>query len=58
MGTGESLKETKNMIEGENDKQVSTSMGEPLKKKYMFRDKNGNRVRTCGSVVSTGKLGN
>ena len=39
-GTGEPLKETKKMIEDENEKQVLTNTGGPLKKKEMPKDKN------------------
>ena len=34
--TGEPQKETKNMLEDKNDKQVCTSTGGPLKNKYVF----------------------
>ena len=45
-GTREPLKETKNMIEYKNDKQVSTKTEVALKKKEILRDKNNKQVRT------------
>ena len=45
-GNGEPLKETKDMLEYENDKQVRTSTVEPLKDKEMLREENDKRVRT------------
>ena len=44
------------MVRDENDIQVCTSTGEPLKKKEMFRDKNVKQVRNYTDVVFTGKL--
>ena len=44
--TGEPLKETKNMLEKENDKQVRMSIGGQLENKDMVRDENGKQVRT------------
>ena len=39
LGTGEILKETKNMLEDENYKQARTRIRGPLKNKEMIRDK-------------------
>ena len=58
MGTGEPLKETKNILEYENDKQVCMSTEGPLKKKEMPRDEKGKRVRSYYDVVYTCNLGN
>ena len=58
MGNGDPLKETENMLEDENDKQVRMSTGDPLKKNEMFRDEKGKWVRTYADVASTGKLSN
>ena len=44
-GTGEPLKETKDMLEDENNKQARTSTGGPLKNKEMLRDGNDKQVR-------------
>ena len=44
--TGEPLKETKNMLEKENDKQVRMSIGGQLENKDMVRDENSKQVRT------------
>ena len=44
--TGDPLKETKNMIEDENGKEVSTSTRGTLKKKEILRDENDKHVRT------------
>ena len=46
LDTGDPLKETKYMLEDENDKQVHTSTGGSLKNKNMRRDKNGKQVCT------------
>ena len=46
LGTGEPLKETKNMLEGENDKEIHTRIGRPVKKEDMLKDKNDKQVRT------------
>ena len=46
LGNGEPLKETKDMLKDENDKQVCTSIGGPLKNKEMLRDKNYKHLRT------------
>ena len=46
------------MLEDENDKQVRTRTGGPLKKKYMPRDNKGKRVHTYADVISTGKFSN
>ena len=56
-GTGDPLKETKNMLEDKNGKQVRKSIGGPLKKD-MLRDKKENQVGTYADVLSTGKLSN
>ena len=42
MGAGDPLKETKNMLEDENGKQVRKITEGKLKKKEMPRDKGGN----------------
>ena len=42
--TGEPVKEIKNILEDENDKQLRMSTGGPLKNKEMIRDGNDNRV--------------
>ena len=46
------------MLREENDKQVRTSTGEPLKKKEMFREGKRKQVRTYADAVSRGKLSN
>ena len=46
------------MLRDENDKQVHTSMGEPLNKKEISRDKKRKRVRTYTDIVSTGNISN
>ena len=46
LGAGEPLKETKDMLEDENNRQVCTSTVSPLKNKDMLRDKNDKQVRT------------
>ena len=56
--TGDPLKETKNMIEDENEKQVHMSTEGLLKKKEIPRYKEGKQVHTYADVVSTGKLSN
>ena len=45
-GTGEPLKEIKDMLEDKNNKQVRKITGGPLKKKEMLRDENNKQVRT------------
>ena len=57
-GTGEPLKETKNMLEEKNEKQVLTITAEPPKNKYIPKYEEGKRVRNCSDVVSTRKLSN
>ena len=44
--TIELWKETNDMLEDENDKQVCTSTGRPLKNKEMLRDKNDKQIHT------------
>ena len=56
--TREPLKETKNILEDENDKQILMSTGGPTKKNYIPRDKKGNQLCTYADVVYTGKLSN
>ena len=45
-GTVEPLKETKDMLEDENDKQVLMIIGRPLENKEILRDKNDKQVHT------------
>ena len=45
-GNVELLKETENIIEDENDKQVLTSTGGTLKNTEMLRDENDKHIRT------------
>ena len=45
-GAGEPLKETKNILEDEHDKQVRMSIGGQLEKKENLKDKNHEQVRT------------
>ena len=45
-GSGEPQKETKDILEDENNKQVCTSTGDPLKKKEILRDQNDKQVGT------------
>ena len=46
------------MLRDENDKQVRTITGDPLKKKEMFRGGELKQVHTYADLVSTGKLSN
>ena len=46
LGTGEPLKETKDILEDENNEQVRTSTGEPFINKMMLRDENEKLIRT------------
>ena len=57
-GTGDPMKETKDMLEDENDRKVHTSTGEPLKNKEMIRDEKGKQLRTYTDILSTGELSN
>ena len=46
LGTGEPLKETKDMLEGKNDKHIRKIAGEPLKNKEILGDENNEPVCT------------
>ena len=50
LGTGDPLKETKNVLEDENDKQVHTIIGGILKKKEIPRDKMINRYARAQEI--------
>ena len=50
-GTGEPLKETKNIIEDENHKEVRMSTEEPLINEEMIRYQKGKQVCTYTDVV-------
>ena len=56
MGTEEPRKETKKMSEDENDNQVRTISGGPLKKKEMPRYEQGKWVRTYAEFFLQGGL--
>ena len=58
MGTGDPLKETKDMLEEKNNRQVHTSTRESLKKKEMLRDEKGKQVCTYADLVSTSNISN
>ena len=51
LGIGDPRKETKNMLEKKNDKQVRTNIGGTLKDKEVPRDKKDKRVCTHAGVV-------
>ena len=53
LGIVETLKETKNVLEDENDKKVRTSTGDLLKDKEIPKDEKVKRVSTYSDVVST-----
>ena len=58
LGTIEPLKETKKILEDENEKQVRTIIGGPLKNKEMPKDEGEKWVRTYIDVVYIWKLSN
>ena len=55
LGTGESLKETENIFEDDNYKQVQMRIGGTSKKKNMLRDQDDKQVHTRTGYLLTNK---